>query len=119
MCKYCNRCMKNTTAIMHSIDGVVCSICGGNYFELIKEKIKKKQKTDVKLNTDSFKDINLYKDLISSVRIKINSIENKLDYVTEEALIDSYIYELKSAKTQHDYLIRKIKEFQKKEKEVV
>ncbi len=119
MLNYCNKCISNSISLMHSTKGVICSIYGTNYLYLIKEKItkNKKQKTNIKASDCILKDIDMYKNLIVSTRNKINSVENMLDYIKEESLIDSYIYELKAAKIQHDYLLRKIKEIQTIRKE--
>ena len=79
-----------------------------SFYELKTEKkIKTSKKVEENLiSDDDFKIITNLKNL----KLRLDSINNNFEYVTDPALIDSYIYEILSLNQKYTYYLNLCKE---------
>lgn len=77
---------------------------------VVQEKIKKKIFKLVMGKTETKSED---KELLSSLEIvkqKLDLVYMNFEYATDKALIDCYIYELKSLQMKYEYLMQRVKE---------
>lgn len=64
---------------------------------------QKRQKTQPVLEYDLLKEID-------DVRMRLESVHSRFDYVIEEDLVDSCIYEIESLESRYQFLLRQAKQ---------
>lgn len=67
--------------------------------ELFKNKIKNESEDDEQI-----------KNMLESIKRELEFVHRSFDYITDDALIDSYIYEIKSLNMKYQYYIKLCKE---------